>query len=39
MCDNFIFELNGNYWDSMLESIWDSGLMAEFDTVNFICMR
>lgn len=39
MGDNFIFELNGFWWDNMLESVWDAGLDIEFDAVYFICMR
>ncbi len=39
MYDNFIFELNGNYWDCMLEVVFDAGMIPEFDTVSLICMR
>ncbi len=39
MDKNFIWNLNGEYWDSMLESLFDAGLYPEFDTINLICMR
>jgi len=34
---NFSADLSGEYWDTMLESLWAVGLNAEADTMCFIC--
>jgi len=38
MDKNFIWNLDGEYWDSMLESLFDNGMFPEHDTIYFICM-
>jgi len=37
MDKSFIYYLNGNYWDNMIESIWESGLELDQDTIKMIC--
>jgi len=33
----FIYYLNGEYWDNMMESIWESSLNLDADTIRMIC--